>query len=207
MRPWYPQGVFDDVLTAVAASPWALLAMFALVLGDAFLVVIPGETAVTALAALSVVVGDPPLVAIIGVAAAAAFSGDTICYVVGRRVGLERWGWMRRPRVAAAFTWARARLARSTAAIVFTARFIPFARLAVNLTAGAGGVSAPRYLPLAAMAALGWACYQALVGTVVATLLPDAPVLAILASIAVALLLGVALDAVLAARWRRVPRP
>lgn len=197
----------SDVLTTIAASPWALLAMFALVLGDAFLVIIPGETAVTALAALSVVVGDPSIVAIIAVAALAAFVGDSACYLVGRRVGLERWGWMRRPRIAAAFVWARARLARSTAAIVFTARFIPFARLAVNLTAGAGGVSAPRYLPLAALAALGWACYQALVGTVVATLLPDAPVVAILASIAVALLLGVALDAVLAARWRRTQRP
>jgi membrane protein DedA with SNARE-associated domain len=198
--------VIDDVLAAVAASPWALVAMFGLVLGDAFLVVIPGETAVTALAALSVVAGDPSLVAIIAVAAVAAFLGDTVCYLVGRRVGLERWAWMRRPRVAALFSWARARLERSTAAIVFTARFIPFARLAVNLTAGAGGVTAPRYLPLAALAALGWACYQALVGTVVATLLPGAPVLAILASIAVALLLGVALDAVLAARWRRTPR-
>ena len=197
----------SDILSGIAASPWALLGMFALVLGDAFLVVIPGETAVTALAALSVVAGDPPLVAIIGVAAAAAFSGDSLCYLVGRRVGLERWAWMRRPRIAAAFDWARARLARSTAAIVFTARFIPFARLAVNLTAGAGGVSAPRYLPLAALAALGWASYQALVGTVVATLLPDAPVLAIVASIAVALVLGVGLDAALAARWRRAPRP
>lgn len=195
--------MIDDVLATVAASPWALVAMFGLVLGDAFLVVIPGETAVTALAALSVVAGDPSIVAIIAVAALAAFLGDSLCYLVGRRVGLERWAWMRRPRVAAAFTWARGRLARSTAAIVFTARFIPFARLAVNLTAGAGGVTAPRYLPLAALAALGWACYQALVGTVVATLLPDAPVLAILASIAVALLLGVALDALLAARWRR----
>ena len=197
----------SDILSGIAASPWALLGMFALVLGDAFLVVIPGETAVTALAALSVVAGDPPLVAIIGAAAAAAFSGDSLCYLVGRRVGLERWAWMRRPRIAAAFAWARARLARSTAAIVFTARFIPFARLAVNLTAGAGGVSAPRYLPLAALAALGWASYQALVGTVVATLLPDAPVLAIVASIAVALSLGVGLDAVLAARRRRAPRP
>ncbi|CDK01223.1 exported hypothetical protein [Microbacterium sp. C448] len=44
----------SDVLSTIAASPWALVAMFGLVLGDAFLVVIPGETAVTALAALSV---------------------------------------------------------------------------------------------------------------------------------------------------------
>ena len=180
----------SDVLSTIAASPWALVAMFGLVLGDAFLVVIPGETAVTALAALSVVTGEPRLLGIIAVAALAAFLGDTVCYLVGRRVGLERWAWMRRPRIAGAFSWARARLARSTAAIVFTARFIPFARLAVNLTAGASGVTAPRYLPLAAL---------------VATLLPDAPVLAILASIAVALLLGVALDAALAARWRRTP--
>ena len=100
------------------------------------LVIIPGEAAVTAFAALGFSTGQPPIAAVIAVAAAAAFAGDALCYLIGRRVGLERWRWMRARRARAAFAWARARLDRSTAAIVFTARFIPFARLAVNLTAG-----------------------------------------------------------------------
>ncbi|MBU4465553.1 MAG: VTT domain-containing protein [Actinobacteria bacterium] len=192
--------MIEDFLVGLSGSVWALPAMFALVLGDAFLVVLPGETVVTAFGALAVSTGSPPLLAVIIVAAAAAFAGDACCYLIGRRVGLERWRWMRRPRVQAAFGWARARLHGSTAVVVFTARFIPFARLAVNLTAGASRISAPRYLGVAAVAATAWAAYQAIIGAIVGWLVPGGPVVAVLVSIALALGIGFAIDAVLARR-------
>jgi membrane protein DedA with SNARE-associated domain len=109
---------------------------------------------------------------------------------------------MRAPRTQAAFAWARLRLERRAALVLFTARFIPFARLAVNLTAGATRLPAPRYLAVAALAALAWALYQALVGAVVATLVPGGPVAAVVVSVAVAVGLGLAVDAVLARRLR-----
>lgn len=192
--------MIDDWLAALAAGPWALPLLFALVLGDAFLVVLPGEAAVTAFGALAVSTGSPALVTVIAVAAAAAFAGDACCYLVGRAVGLGRWRWMRHPRVQSAFAWAHARLHRSTAVVVFTARFIPFARLAVNLTAGASRVAAPRYLAVVAVAATGWAAYQAVIGALVGWLVPGGPVVAVLVSIALALALGFAIDAVLARR-------
>ena len=197
----------DDWLTGLADSVWALPALFALVLGDAFLVVLPGETAVTAFGALAVSTGSPPLLAVIAVAAVAAAGGDVCCYAIGRRVGLERWRWMRYRRVQAAFAWARARLHDRTATVVFTARFIPFARLAVNLTAGAARVPAPRYAAVVSGAALGWAAYQAILGAVVGWLLPGGPVVAVVVSIVVALVLGWALDAVMARRVRRDAAP
>jgi membrane protein DedA with SNARE-associated domain len=83
--------VIDVVLVNIGASAWALPTLFALVALDAFLVVIPGETAVTAFAALGVASGTPPLAAVVGIAAGAAFLGDALCYLIGRRVGLERW--------------------------------------------------------------------------------------------------------------------
>lgn len=192
----------EELLTAVAGSPWALPLLFALVLGDAFLVVIPGEAAVTALGALAVSHGDPPLAAVVLVAASAALTGDALCYLVGRTAGLERWRWMRTPRVQAAFAWARARLHRRAALVLFTARFIPFARLAVNLTAGATRLPAPRYLAVAGLAALAWALYQALIGAIVAVLVPGGPAVAVVVSVAVAVGLGLGIDAVLARRLR-----
>ncbi|WP_344092415.1 DedA family protein [Microbacterium deminutum] len=191
------------LLAGWASSPWALAALFLLVVGDAFLVVIPGEAAVTAFAALAVSVGTPPISGVVAVAAMAAFAGDALCYVVGRTVGLHRWAWMRGRRAQSAFAWSRARLDRSTAAIVFTARFIPFARLAVNLTAGASRVHAPRYLAIAAVAATGWAAYQSVVGVVVAWVVPGGTAAAMLVSVAVALALGLALDMLLSRRVRR----
>ncbi len=199
--------MIDDALSALAASGAALPALFLLVLGDAFLVVLPGETAVTAYAALAVSAGQPALVAVILVAAGAALTGDISCYLIGRRVGLTRWAWMRRPRIVSAFAWARRRLDRSTAAVLFSARFIPFGRLAVNLTAGAGRLPAPRYVLFASGAALLWALYQAIIGALVAQLLPGSTAFAVVISIAVALLFGLALDAVLARRWRPEPAP
>jgi len=193
--------VIDDLLAAVATSPWALPLLFALVFGDAFLVVIPGEAAVTALAALSVVHGQPPIAAVVAVAAIAAFSGDAACYTIGRTIGVDRWRWSRAPRVVSMRAWAKRRLARSTAAVVFTARFIPFARIAVNLTAGAERLPAPRYLGLCALAACAWAVYQSFIGAAIARLLPAYPVAAVLISIAIALLVGWALDAVLTRRF------
>ncbi|PZU45943.1 MAG: hypothetical protein DI566_08980 [Microbacterium sp.] len=196
----------DGWLEALAHSPWALPAMAALVVGDAFLVVIPGEAAVTAFGALALAEGSPPLLAVIVVAALAALTGDVGCYIVGRTVGLERWRWMRGPRVRSAFAWAGSSLERRGASVMFTARFIPFARLAVNLVAGASRMPATRYLPLAAPAALVWAAYQALLGALVAAVVPGGTAAAVVVSVAVALAIGFGVDALLARRRRtRVP--
>jgi membrane protein DedA with SNARE-associated domain len=131
----YEGTVAEDLLTEVARSAWALPLLFGLVLADAFLVVVPGEAAVTAFGALAVSHGDPSLVGVVVVASVAALCGDAACYLLGRTIGLRRWRWMRRPQVQAAFAWAHARLERRAALVLFTARFIPFARIAVNLTA------------------------------------------------------------------------
>lgn len=195
--------MIDHVLAAIGAGPWALPLLFGLVFADAFLVVLPGETTVTAFGALAAATGSPSLPAVIAVAAAAAFCGDVCCYLIGRRVGLERWRWMRHARVRAALAWARARLDRGAATVVFTARFIPFARLAVNLTAGASRLSAARYLPVVGLAAVGWAAYQAVIGAVVGWLLPGGPLVAVIVSIVVAVALGLLVDAVVARVSRR----
>jgi len=195
--------VITDGLLEAVDGPWALIAMAALVVGDAFFVVIPGEIAVTALGALSISSGSPPLWAVIVCAAAAAACGDMLCYGIGRWVGLDRWRWMRTARAQRAREWARNRLDSGTAVVLFTARFIPFARLAVNLVAGATRIPLPRYLLLVVLAATGWAAYQAAVGAVVAALIPGTPLLAIVISVAVAIAIGAVIDFLIRRRARR----
>jgi membrane protein DedA with SNARE-associated domain len=109
---------------------------------------------------------------------------------------------MRGPRVRSALAWAQARLQRRAALVLFTARFVPFARLAVNLTAGATGVGAPRYLAIAALAAFAWALYQALIGAAVAALVPGGPVVAVVVAVVLAVGIGFGIDAVLARRLK-----
>jgi membrane protein DedA with SNARE-associated domain len=189
--------VSTDLFAESLTGPWSLVLMSLLVVGDAFFVVVPGEIAVTALGALAVTTGSPPLWAVIACAAVAATLGDVCCYLVGRIVGTDRWRWMRAPRVQQALGWARRRLDGGTATVLFTARFVPFARLAINLVAGASRIHPPRYLVLVALAATGWAVYQAAVGAVVAAVLPGGPLIAVPVSIVIAVGLGMLLDRVL----------
>ncbi|MGW8484073.1 DedA family protein [Microbacterium sp. NPDC055903] len=198
--------MIPDAVAEAATGPWALAVMSLLVLGDAFFVVVPGEIAVTALGALALSAGAPPLWAVIVCAAVAAAAGDLLCYGIGRWAGLERWRWMRTERFRAAQRWARRRLDAGTAAVLFTARFIPFARLAINLVAGATRISFPRYAALVAVAATGWAAYQAAVGAVVAALIPGGPLVAVIVSIVVAVGVGALIDLGLRRR-RTTPSP
>jgi membrane protein DedA with SNARE-associated domain len=187
--------VSADALAQLAASPWLLPALFALVVGDAFLVVLPSETLVVALGALAATTGHPNPLLVIPVAALGAVLGDLACYGIGRAGGLERWAWQRKPRIAAAIERVRRTVGRRTAVLVFTARYVPFARIAVNLAAGAVRIPLGRYLPLSAAAGLAWAVFNTAMGAVVGAAFADQPLLALAISVPVAILAGLAVDA------------
>lgn len=190
------------LVDSLASGPWVLPAIFALVLLDAVLVVVPGEIAVSAAGALSTATGSPPLAALIAVAALAAASGDLLCYSLGRVLQPTRWPLARGPRAQRAFAWAASRLERGMASVVFTARFIPFARLAVNLTAGATRIPVGRYVCAVIPAAIGWALYQSVIGAALGVVFADTPLLAIVIAIVAAIAVGALVDLVVA-RVRR----
>ena len=141
--------------------------------------------------------GTPWPAVLVPVAAVGAVTGDLLCFLIGRRVGLDRWAWQRRGRVAAALGRAQRTVERRTAVLIFTARYIPFARIAVNLSAGASGIPLGRFLPLSAAAGLGWAIYNVAIGAGFGAALRAQPVLAIVLSVAVAITLGVIADVVI----------
>ena len=183
-----------DAALQLSASPWIYAVVFLLTVLDAFLIVVPSETVVVALGALSLSTGAPQLGLLIPVAAVAAMIGDSLTFWLGRAVGLERFRWMRRPRVVRLVRWAGRSLDERAAAVLLTARFVPFGRVAVNLTAGACGFRYPRFLGLTAVAGVCWASYNAVVGALFGAWFDGNPVLAVAVSVAVALALGVLVD-------------
>lgn len=187
----------SDGLLALAGSPWLYPALFLLVVADAFLVVLPSETLVVALGALAGATGHPSVFLVGPVAALGALVGDTLCYLIGRRIGIDRWAWQRRGRIAAALARARSTVLLRPAVLIFTARYIPYARIAVNLSAGAAGLPLRRFLPLAALAGTSWAIYNLAVGAVFGSALPGNPLLAIGLSVVVAIAVGILIDLVL----------
>jgi membrane-associated protein len=192
----------DAWLSSTATSPWLPLILYALVVADAFLVVLPSETFVVALGALAMSTGSPSLAIVIPIAALGAITGDSLCYLIGRRIGTER-AWMTRPRITGALLRARGMIASRPATLIVTARYIPFARIAVNLTAGSTGFPFRRYAPIAAAAGLAWAIYNSVVGALFGAWLARWPVLAVVVAVVVAMALGITIDTIVRARARR----
>ena len=191
----------DDSLQWIdlaARGPWLYAVVFGLVIADAFVVVLPSETLVVALGSLAFSTGSPNIWLLLPVAAAGAVVGDNACYWIGRRIGIDRFRWMRRPRIHSAFDYAGRALQQRPASLILTARYVPFARIAVNLTAGATGFAYRRYVPLTLVAGTSWALYNCVVGALFGAWLSDFPVLALVVSVVVAVLLGIGIDALIA---------
>ncbi len=193
----------DGWVQALVVSPWLLPALYLLVVGDAFLVVLPSETLVVALGALWGATGNPPVWALIAVAALGAITGDALCFAIGRRAGTDRWRWQRMRPIRVAIEKASAAIRSRPAVLIFTARYVPFARIAVNLTAGASGLPARFFLPLSAGAGLAWAVYNVVIGALFGAALAEVPVVAVIVSVVVAISLGLAIDTIAAWVIRR----
>lgn len=183
-----------DFVVSFAASPWVYLIVFGLVFADAFFPVVPGEIAVVMLGTLALSSGQPNLLLLIVVAASAAIAGDNGTYAIGRFIKNRNWKWLQSPQLQRALSWAGGFFKKHAAALIFTARYIPFARIAVNLTAGSLRYNYRRFLLLNIFAALLWAMYYSFVGALFGYWLSDNPLLAIVLSISTALLLGLLAD-------------
>ncbi|HCS60244.1 MAG TPA: hypothetical protein DIW46_02445 [Microbacterium sp.] len=195
--------IINDLILQAAASPWLYLVMFATAVIDGFFPPIPSETVLVAAAAVAASTGETNLPLLIAVAAIGAMIGDNIAYAIGRSIGTTRFAWMRRPRIAAAFHRAQRTLMTNGAPLILGARYIPVGRVAVNMSAGALGYSWRKFLPLSLVAGTSWALYSALIGTLAGQWVKDQPLLSVAIGIAFALVLGVAIDRIVAHRRRR----
>lgn len=192
----------NTVVIDAAGQPWVLAVLFACCVIDGFFPPIPSESLVVGLAAVAVSSGVPNLWLVVAVAAAGAVVGDNIAFLIGRAVGTERFRWMRRPRVRAAFDRAGAELKRRSASYLITARYIPVGRVAVNMTAGATGMRHARFFVLSVLAGLSWSAYSVSFGVLAGHWVEDNPVLAMAVAIALALVVGVVVDHLIV-RWNR----
>ncbi|MCR2800724.1 VTT domain-containing protein [Microbacterium sp. zg-Y818] len=192
--------IINELILQAVASPWLYPVMFAVAALDGFFPPVPSETLLVAAAAVAASAGGPDVVLLCAAAAAGAVVGDNLAYLLGRTVGTRRWRWLQRPRVAAAFAWARGTLERRGALLIIGARYIPIGRVAVNMSAGAVRYPWRRFLPLSIVAAVSWTLYSAGIGLVAGHWLADQPLLSAIAGVLVALLIGLVVDRVAARR-------
>lgn len=204
-----------NVLIEHSAAQWwiiPLVSLFCLI--DGFFLFLPSETAIVALASISAKTGDPNIWFLILGSSAGAIIGDNIAYFLGRKLGTTRFNWMRRPRGAKAFAWAGKELEKRGAILIFTARYIPVGRVAVNFTAGATYFPWRRFALLDGVAVLTWASYSVAVGTFAGRWVHDNPLLGVGIAVAFAIVIGFVVDHamkyvhhVLERRGKLAPRP
>jgi membrane protein DedA with SNARE-associated domain len=173
----------EELVFAVAQSPWALVALTLLLVIDGFFPLVPGETMVVTLAALGASGHGPDPLVVLWVATAATMVGDGIAFAIGRRMHPARWPWMRGPRTQAAFLWASGHVSRSPGVVLIGAKFLPFVRVAVTMTAGAGSLRIPTYLACSFIASLVYTGYHVIVAVTAGTIFIDNPLLGLATSI------------------------
>jgi membrane-associated protein len=190
------QAINDFILDA-AGQPWVLFLVLACCLIDGFFPPVPSESVVVGLAAVAATAGVPNAWLLVLVAALGAFSGDNIAYLLGRRIGIRRWRWMRTQRMQGAFRWAGRELRRRAASLIMVARFIPVGRVAVNLTAGATHFRHGEFVALTGMSAVLWAGYSVAIGIFFGQWFEHNRLLGAIIAIIAAVILGIIVDRII----------
>jgi membrane protein DedA with SNARE-associated domain len=199
--------ILNDLIMQAIASPWLYLVLFAVTIVDGFFPPVPSETVLVAAAAVAASTGEGNLLLLGAVAAIGAAIGDNVAFLIGRGLGTTRFAWMRRPRVAAAFAHAQHALDRRSATLILGARYIPVGRVAVNMSAGALDFPWRRFLPLSLIAGISWSVFSLVIGLLAGAWIKDQPLLSAGLGIVIALLIGLVIDRIAAARRRRAAAP
>lgn len=186
-----------DLLSSFLLTPWAPIVILLFCFLDGFFPPVPSETVVVGALSLAFATGagaTPTAILILLAAGVGAAAGDSAAYAIGRRLGTQRWAWMRRPRVRTALEWAGERLATRPAMYLLVARYIPVGRVAVNMTAGATTLPYRRFLPLSLVAAVGWVVLSTIIASVASAWLGHSPLLAAVVGVVLSIVLGVLID-------------
>ncbi|MEU9872929.1 VTT domain-containing protein [Actinomadura sp. NPDC048021] len=195
-------GIMGMVDTAVT-SPWFYLVLFAVAAIDGFFPVVPSESMVIT-AGVYAAGGQPELAPVVALAAAGAFVGDHVSYLVGRRAsGRLVRGARPGTRRHAALGWARRTMAERGGLILVVARYVPGGRTAVTVTMGAVGYRLRSFSLFAAVAAVSWALYGALLGYVGGVAFEDEPLKGVAVGLGLALGVTATVEVVRFARRRR----
>lgn len=188
---------FNLWLETLVTSGWALPAVFVMTVIDGVFPPIPSESLIIAVGAVALATGDSSeITRLIIVAALGALCGDVLAYSIGRKVDLARVPFLRGQRGIRVLDWARTAIHRSPTTLIISARYIPVARVAVNITAGAVRLRFRTFILAAAIAGISWAIYSTLIGVLAGAWFRGHPFKAALVGVVAGVLLGMVIDSV-----------
>lgn len=160
-----PRGLIISDIAGLAdwAAEYGYWAVLLLVAGDGVFPALPGETAIVAAAVLAAA-GDMDLSLVILAGAVGAVIGDSTAYWIGRAGSDRLRGYVGRVAGEGRLEAAERMVRRQGPALVFTGRFLPGIRIAINISCGAGQMTYRRFLLFDTLGAVVWAGQAALLG-------------------------------------------
>ncbi len=153
-----------DWLKDFSSSPWFYLIIFVIAVLDSVLPIVPSETLVI-IGGVSAGLGNLWIPLVIVVAASGAFIGDNMSYLIGREA--SDWVTRRQTRTdkgAARMAKIVEQVHERGGLLLITARFIPGGRTALTLSCGVTKQPRRWFIGWAAVAAVIWGNYAALLG-------------------------------------------
>jgi membrane protein DedA with SNARE-associated domain len=178
----------------LAGSPLVYLAMFLLAALDQFFPPVPSDTVLISLNVAAHQLGQPNPWFLIPAAVIGAFIGNNICYLIGRKIGTQRFRAFRTPRGRAAIQRAERSIVRRGMGYIIAARYIPIARIAIIMTVGAVKYPIKKFWLASAISTISWGFNATAIGTIFGNIDGLHPVAAMVIGIIVGLIVGAIAD-------------
>ena len=194
-----------ELVEQAVGSPWIYVAVFAFAALDAFFPLVPSESLVISAGVFAASGTEPKLVPIILAAAAGAFVGDHISYFIGRTAGRRLMDRAAEgSRKQRAFRQAHKLIEQRGGVILVVCRYIPGARTAITLTAGAVRYELRKFSFFDGIAALSWGIYSAMVGYIGGEAFEEEPLKGLGLGLGIALGVSALVEVIRHLRARRV---
>jgi membrane protein DedA with SNARE-associated domain len=194
-----------ELVEHAVGSPWVYLALFAFAALDAVLPIVPSESLVISAGVFAASGSQPDVVPIILAAAAGAFLGDHVSYFIGRTAGSRLMARARQgSKKEKAFRQARKLIDERGGVILVICRYIPGARTAITLTAGAVRYPLRKFSLFDGIAALSWGVYSTLVGYIGGEAFEEEPLKGLGLGLGIALTVSALVEVIRHVRARRV---
>lgn len=199
-------GQVEEWILGVADAWWVHIVVYLFAAFDGFFPSVPSESTIVTLSSLWSSSGRPSII-LLGLAAwLGAWTGDNLGYLIGSKIGWERFRFLREGKGRKAVEAADHGLQHRALLFLMTARYIPFGRTAVNLVAGAVHYPHRQFWPRSLLSTFVWAVYSCAIGAVAGAWFADHHLLAITVALIAAVVMALALERLIAAVHRRLDR-
>lgn len=199
-------GQLEEWILGIADAWWLPLMVYLFAAFDGFFPTIPSESTIVTLSSLWSSSGTPSII-LVGLAAwIGAWTGDNLGYLIGNKIGWERFRFLREGKGRAAVDAAESGLKKRALVFLMTARYIPFGRTGVNLVAGAVRYPHRHFWPRSLLSTFVWAVYSCAIGAVAGAWFEDNHLLAITVALIAAVVMALLLERLIAAVHRKLDR-